>query len=121
MENIFSACAIGIFAAHIVTVPNGQEGGWRHDDDLVLECEEIWLGELQKALERVMVLKRRAKLGWQANDDNLVTVDLHDNSGERVVTPEPDPRHVKLLREACGLKRSRRCETRQRTTTMKRC
>ena len=68
-----------------------RRGGWRHDDDLVLECEKIWLGELQKALERVMILKRRAQLECQASDDNLVIVDLHDNSGERVVTPEPDP------------------------------
>ena len=63
MENMFSACAIGILAAFVVTVPNAQEGGWRHDDDLVLECEDFWLGELQKALERVMILKRRANLG----------------------------------------------------------
>ena len=34
---MFSARAIGILAAHVVTVANAQEGGWRHDDDLVLE------------------------------------------------------------------------------------
>ena len=55
--------------------------------------------------------KRRAQLEWQASDDNLVTVDLHDNSGERVVTAEPDPRHVKLLKEACGLNAKSRAVT----------
>ena len=46
---------------------------------------------------------------WQANDDKHVTIlnrliGPRDNEGERVVTREPDPRHLDdLLREACGL------------------
>ena len=78
--------------------------GWRHGDDLVFEGEENWLDELQKALERVMILKRQAKLVWHAGDDKHVTqlnrlIDFRDSGGERVVTLEPDPRHMDLLRE----------------------
>ena len=47
-------------------------------------------------------------MGWRASDDKHVTMlnrltDLQDNGGELVVTLESDPRHMDLLREACGL------------------
>ena len=51
-----------------------------------------------------------AKLGWPVNEQRriLVTIwniliDLRDVGGERVVTLEPDPRHVDLLKNICGL------------------
>ena len=62
---------------------------------------------LQKALERVMILKRRANSGWRTSDHKHVLVlnkliDFRDSGGERVVTLEPDPRHMDLLRKTCG-------------------
>ena len=39
--------------------------GWRHGDDLVFEGEDNWLDKLQKALARVMILKRQNWSGEQ--------------------------------------------------------
>ena len=75
--------------------------GWKHDDGLVFEGEENWLDELQKGLGRVMILKRRAELGRRASDDKHVTI--LNKLIVPLVTLEPDPRHLDLLREACGL------------------
>ena len=90
--------------------------GERHADDLVFEGEGEWLDDLQKELGRVMFLKRLAILGWQASDDKRVTIlnrliDFRDSGGERVVTLEPDPRHMDLLRETCGLSTKSRAVT----------
>ena len=82
-----------------------DSSGWRHGDDLVFEGPDEWLDRLEEGLRSVMILQRRAKLGWGAADDKHVTilnrlVDLKDDS--RVVTLEPDPRHVDLLRGLVG-------------------
>ena len=66
------------------------------DNDLVFEGKENWLDELHKEVERVMVLRRRAKWRCRASDDKHVTIlnrlmDLHDTCGEEDVTLEPDP------------------------------
>ncbi|CAK0871008.1 unnamed protein product [Prorocentrum cordatum] len=82
-----------------------DSAGWRHGDDLVFEGPDEWLDRLEEGLWSVMILKRRAKLGWGTADDKHVTilnrlVDLNDAS--RVVSLEPDPRHVDLLRGLVG-------------------
>ncbi|CAK0826515.1 unnamed protein product [Prorocentrum cordatum] len=82
-----------------------DSAGWRHGDDLVFEGPDEWLDRLEEGLRSVMILKRRAKLGWGTADDKHVTilnrlVDLNDAS--RVVSLEPDPRHVDLLRGLVG-------------------
>ena len=82
-----------------------DSSGWRHGDDLVFEGPDEWLDRLEEGLRSVMILQRRAKLGWGAADDKHVTilnrlVDLKDDSC--VVTFEPDPRHVDLLRGLVG-------------------
>ncbi|CAK0837788.1 unnamed protein product [Prorocentrum cordatum] len=74
--------------------------GWRHGDDLVLEGPDDWSDHLEEGLLSVMILQRRAKLGWDKADDKHVTtlnrlVDLNDAS--RVISLEPAPRHVDLL------------------------
>ena len=98
-----------------VTVPNAQEGpAWRRIACTVASQESTGaahtaagrrqlggtrcntaanvvrnpIDELQLKLERVMMLKRRAKLEWQATDDKHVTIlirlrDLRDIGGER--------------------------------------
>ena len=78
---------------------------WRPGDGRVFEGKDTWLSELQKSLERVMILKRRARLVWQASEDRHVTNlirarELRDIGGERVVTLEAD---MTRGHGACGL------------------
>ena len=55
----------------------------------------------------VMTQRRRANLERASGDKPVPIlnrlIDLHDNGGEHVVTLEPDPRHMDLLRDWCGL------------------
>ena len=57
----------------------------RGEDDVVFEDEESWLEDLERSLARVMIHKRRAKLGWGSNDDKHVTIpeqaDCHEAAG----------------------------------------
>ena len=58
---------------------------------------------MQTNLGRVMILKRRAKLGWNPDEDIHVIlnklVELQEFDKEQI---DPDLRHVELLREASG-------------------
>ncbi|CAK0797196.1 unnamed protein product [Prorocentrum cordatum] len=65
-----------------------DSAGWRHGDDLVFEGPDEWLDWLGECLRSVMILKRRAKLGWDTADDKHVTilnglVDSNDASRDR--------------------------------------
>ena len=72
-----------------------------------VEGEENWCDEVQKEWEGVMILKRCPKLEWRASDDKLLTIfnklaHQQDNGGNQCVAPEPGPRRIDWLREACG-------------------
>ena len=68
---------------------------------------ESWLEDLERMLAKVIIIKRRPKLGWRSNHDTNVTflnwlVELQmENS--RVSAMELDPRQVDFLEETCIL------------------
>ena len=63
-------------------------------------------------LSKVMILKKRATLGWQEGDDRNLTlsnriITLSHRDGKRMIAYEPDPRHAELLVKSFGLDDSR--------------
>ena len=75
---------------------------------MLFEGQESLLDELQKGLESLTTLKRTAVLGWRGRDDKHVTIwnrwiELQEIEQQRVVTLEPDPKHMDLLRDSCAL------------------
>eukprot|EP00973_Karenia_brevis_P082318 11410796-Karenia_brevis.AAC.1 len=55
-----------------------------------------------------MILKQRALLGWDADEDKHITVlnrsfDMRVINGLESITYEPDPRHVDLVLRHLGL------------------
>ena len=76
--------------------------GWRHGDDLVFAGEDGHMKSLFVELQKKMIVKQRALLGFDDGDDKHVSIlnrliDLTNENGVRKITYEPDPRHVDLL------------------------
>eukprot|EP00973_Karenia_brevis_P024961 3440455-Karenia_brevis.AAC.1 len=47
--------------------------GWRHYDDIVLAGEEEFVLKIKAELDEDMILKQRALLGWESNEDKHIT------------------------------------------------
>ena len=100
---------------------------WRHGDDLVLQGEDKWLDELQKALERVVILKETSNIGTVSRRcqtrDYLEQVDRPTRQWRRTGRDAGTRPTAAGLFEGSvrSLGRSRRWERRRLTTTMKRC
>jgi len=82
--------------------------GWRHGDDIVFLGEADFLEGIFQRLGKGMILKKRAMLGFEADDDHHITilnrlVDFKVADGVETIAYEPDPRHVELLCQQVGI------------------
>ena len=71
---------------------------WRHGDDIGITGDAEFLNKVFEELSKVMILRKRATLGWQEGDDRSVTllnliVTLSGRDGKITLAYEPDPRN----------------------------
>ena len=86
--------------------------GWRHGDDLIFIGEEAHMNELFEEISKLMIVKKRALLGFEAGDDHHVSilnrlVDCGMVNGVETISYEPDQRHADLIVAQLGLEESK--------------
>ena len=85
--------------------------GWRHGDDMIFVGEDLVVDDVYKKLGKEMILKLRAKLGFEEGDDRHISVlnrliSFETVDGQRQIVYEPDPRHGEILIRQFGLDKS---------------
>ena len=86
--------------------------GWRHGDDLIFIGEEGHMNMLFEEISKLIIVKKRALLGFEAGDDHHVSilsrlVDCRKVNGVETIDYEPDQRHADLIVSQLGLDKSK--------------
>ena len=86
--------------------------GWRHGDDLIFVGEEDHMNTLFEEISKLMIVKKRALLGFEAGDDHHVSilnrlVDCRRLNGVETIDYESDQRHADLIVSQLGLDKSK--------------
>ena len=82
--------------------------GWRHGDGMIFGGEDHWVDEVHAKLGKEMILKLRAKMGFEDGDDKHISilnrlVSFETIDGVNRISYEPDPRHAEILVKNFGL------------------